>query len=170
MFCGENSWKGSENAGPRPLAIAAVATAAIGSITWVATAPAKPFAKDDPRLVGSGDPARGRLVFATSDCASCHAAPGQQDRLRLGGGLALASPYGNFRVPNISSDPVDGIGTFSVVELANALVAGISPKGQHYYPAFPYTSFTSRPISRICLPISGHWRQKRAFRPRMILP
>jgi len=127
---------------PVLLAIAALALAAIGSITWVATAPAKPFAKDDPRLAGAGDPARGRLVFAAGDCASCHATPGQQDRFRLGGGIALASPYGTFRVPNISPDPVDGIGAWSVTDLANALVAGVSPEGEHYYPSFPYTSFT----------------------------
>jgi mono/diheme cytochrome c family protein len=27
------------------------------------------------------------------------------------------------------------------VDLANALLAGVSPRGQHYFPAFPYTSF-----------------------------
>jgi len=27
------------------------------------------------------------------------------------------------------------------VDLANALLEGVSPEGQHYYPAFPYTSY-----------------------------
>src|SRR5512137_2229434 len=53
----------------------------------------------------AADPDNGRLLFAAGDCASCHASPGQTDRLHLGGGLALASTYGTFRVPNISPDP-----------------------------------------------------------------
>ena len=80
-------------------------------------------------------------MFAAGDCASCHASPGQSDRLHLGGGLALASPFGTFRVPNISPDPEDGIGKWRTVDLANALLRGVSPDGSHYYPAFPYSSF-----------------------------
>lgn len=89
------------------------------------------------------------MVFAAADCASCHARPGQPDRLKLGGGLALASPYGTFRVPNISPDPVDGIGAWSVADLANALLSGVSPAGKHYYPVFPYTSYTGMRIGDI---------------------
>jgi mono/diheme cytochrome c family protein len=101
----------------------------------------KPFEQSDASFNG-GDPARGAMVFAAGDCASCHASPGQPDRLKLGGGLALASPFGTFRVPNISPDVKDGIGGWSPVDLANALVAGLSPAGSHYYPAFPYVSYT----------------------------
>jgi mono/diheme cytochrome c family protein len=36
---------------------------------------------------------------------------------------------------------VDGIGAWKAVDLANAMLAGVSPAGEHYYPAFPYTSF-----------------------------
>ena len=38
-------------------------------------------------------PTRGRRFFAAGDCASCHASPGQTDRLKLGGGLSIASPF-----------------------------------------------------------------------------
>jgi mono/diheme cytochrome c family protein len=100
-----------------------------------------PFHHDDASFNG-GDAARGAIVFAAGDCASCHARPGQPDRLKLGGGLALASPFGTFRAPNISPDPTDGIGSWSPADLANALVGGLSPTGQHYYPAFPYPSYT----------------------------
>lgn len=81
-------------------------------------------------------------MFDAGDCASCHATPGQPDRLKLGGGIALASPFGTFRPPNISPDPVDGIGAWSATDLANALIGGVSPELEHYYPAFPYTSYT----------------------------
>lgn len=67
--------------------------------------------------------------------------PGQTDRLRLGGGLALASPFGTFRAPNISPDPTDGIGRWRVIDLANTLMSGVSPAGQHYYPALPYATY-----------------------------
>jgi mono/diheme cytochrome c family protein len=114
-----------------------------GALTiWLITEPWAPFAANDSRLSGQGDPERGRMVFAAGDCASCHATPGQNDRLKLGGGLALASPFGTFRVPNISPDPVDGIGSWSVSDLANAMIGGVSPQHTHYYPVFPYPSFT----------------------------
>ena len=118
------------------IALAALAAA------WFASAPRAAFSgAPDAALMGPGDPERGRAVFNAGDCASCHASPGQPDRLRLGGGLALASPMGIFHVPNISPDPVDGIGAWRTVDLANALMSGVSPDRRHYYPALPYTSY-----------------------------
>lgn len=108
---------------------------------WFSTAPNKPFQQDDPRL-SPGDAETGRLVFLAAGCGSCHAMPGQPNPLVLGGGMALASPFGVFRPPNISPDVEDGIGSWSPADLANALIAGVSPTGRHYYPAFPYTSYT----------------------------
>jgi mono/diheme cytochrome c family protein len=110
-------------------------------VAWLITAPRLPFAADDTRLQGEGDADRGRLIFAAGDCASCHARPGQDDRRSLGGSLALASPFGTFRAPNISPDRNDGIGGWTTVDLGNALVGGVSPRGTHYYPAFPYTAY-----------------------------
>jgi mono/diheme cytochrome c family protein len=72
---------------------------------------------------------------------SCHATPGQQDPTHLGGGLALASPFGTFFPPNISPDRKDGIGAWSEADFVTALLKGTSPDGQHYYPAFPYPSY-----------------------------
>ena len=34
--------------------------------------------------------ANGEIIFNAGGCSSCHAVPGQPDRLKLGGGLALA--------------------------------------------------------------------------------
>lgn len=108
---------------------------------WFLTAPKTLFDQADPRL-SVGDPQVGRLVFLAASCGSCHATPGQANPLLLGGGMALASPFGVFRPPNISPDVKDGIGSWSAADLANALIAGVSPAGRHYYPAFPYTSYT----------------------------
>lgn len=54
----------------------------------------------------------------------------------------MHTPYGTFRVPNISPHPEAGIGGWSDLDLANAMLRGLSPDGRHYYPSFPYTSYT----------------------------
>ncbi|WP_407179047.1 c-type cytochrome [Bradyrhizobium sp. STM 3562] len=131
--------------------IPAVAIGAAGVLAaWLITAP-RPAASSIPAAAfeKTGDPARGRLIFAAGDCASCHASPGQPDRLRLGGGIALASPFGTFRPPNISMDPVDGIGAWQAKDLANALLSGVSPDGRHYYPLFPYPSFAHMTVGDV---------------------
>lgn len=61
--------------------------------------------------------------------------------LILAGGKAFPSDFGTFHAPNISSDPDAGIGAWSDGALAHAIVAGVSPGGAHYYPAFPYTAY-----------------------------
>ena len=127
------------------LLLIAVSSAA----AWQLSAPERIFSPNDSRLRGTGDVGRGKLVFTAGECASCHASPGQKDPLVLGGGIALASPFGTFRPPNISQDPVDGIGAWKVEDLANALIAGVSPTNAHYYPAFPYTSYTGMKIGDI---------------------
>lgn len=92
----------------------------------------------------TGDPARGEQVFWAGGCANCHAALDAtgEARLQLGGGQAFPSAFGTFYAPNISTDPANGIGGWSVDDLANAMMRGIGPAGQHFYPAFPYASFT----------------------------
>ncbi len=92
-------------------------------------------------LEGAGDAQRGKVFFDAGGCSSCHATPGQDDRLKLGGGLELKSPFGSFIAPNISSHPGYGIGAWKVADLVYAMQAGVSPSGQHYYPAFPYTTY-----------------------------
>ncbi|HMJ45576.1 MAG TPA: cytochrome c, partial [Pseudolabrys sp.] len=49
--------------------------------------------------------------------------------------------FGTFYVPNISPDPKDGIGGWNETQFVTALIKGTSPSGEHYYPAFPYTSY-----------------------------
>ena len=56
--------------------------------------------------------------------------------------MQLKTPFGTFTAPNISPHPEDGIGSWSVEDFANAMLRGVSPDGRHYYPAFPYTSYT----------------------------
>ena len=101
------------------------------------------------------DPIAGERVFWAGGCASCHASPvdGKRakgdDKLLLGGGLELDTPYGVFRVPNISSHPEDGIGGWALVDFVNAMQRGVSPDGLHYYPSFPYTSYARMPVADV---------------------
>jgi mono/diheme cytochrome c family protein len=87
------------------------------------------------------DLVNGETAFNAGGCASCHATPGQPDRTRLGGGLAIPSPFGTFHVPNLSPDPADGIGGWSERDFVDAVWRGTSPQGTHYYPSFPYGSY-----------------------------
>ena len=94
--------------------------------------------------VGEGDAGRGERMFWAGGCSSCHAAPDAADdaRFNLAGGVRLDTDFGTFVAPNISQHEEDGIGAWSVEDFANAMLRGVSPGGNHYYPAFPYTSYT----------------------------
>ena len=61
----------------------------------------------------------------------------------------LATGFGDFVAPNISMHPEDGIGSWSAGDFANALLRGVSPEGAHYYPAFPYASYTRMDIADV---------------------
>jgi hypothetical protein len=61
--------------------------------------------------------------------------------LVLAGGLPFPSDFGTFHAPNISPDAYHGIGDWTLPEFARAVTRGVSPEGQHYYPAFPYTAY-----------------------------
>jgi len=127
----------------RKLAVAAVAMGIAGAAGfWFLTQPSR---LDESALAdsGQGDAGRGERIFWAGGCASCHARPGSQDgaRLELAGGVELKTPFGTFVAPNISQDPKDGIGSWSALDLANAMMKGVSPAGAHYYPAFPYASY-----------------------------
>ncbi|WP_034462822.1 cytochrome c [Afipia sp. P52-10] len=133
-----------------PIAIGAVAVAAAAALcAGLITTPRPAFTTVTAELDAPGDAERGRLIFAAGDCSSCHASPGQSDPLKLGGSMALASPFGTMRVPNISPHPQDGIGTWSTRDLANALLSGVSPRAEHYFPAFPYPSYVKMRVADV---------------------
>lgn len=127
-----------------------VVLAAIGgALFWFLSAPRPIFAANSDVLEPGGDAARGKVIFNVGGCASCHATPGQDDRLQLGGGLELKSPFGSFFAPNISPHPTEGIGKWKVADLVNAMQTGVSPKGEHYFPAFPYTTYAHAKVEDI---------------------
>ncbi|WP_219821702.1 c-type cytochrome [Sneathiella aquimaris] len=84
----------------------------------------------------------GAYLTAAAGCKACHTQPkgaGQE----YAGGRALDTPFGTFYTPNITFDPDTGIGRWSDADFVKALKKGISPEGFHYFPAFPYTSYTN---------------------------
>jgi mono/diheme cytochrome c family protein len=79
----------------------------------------------------------GKYVFYAAGCISCHT----RDQL-MAGGRPLDTPFGIFYPPNITPQREYGIGAWSEEDFVRALREGMSPQGEHYYPAFPYPSYT----------------------------
>ncbi|MFZ1813251.1 MAG: cytochrome c [Rhizobiaceae bacterium] len=133
------------------LAAALVLIAIAAAIVfWFLTAPSR-LPEGDLAGMERGDPVRGERMFNVGGCASCHARKGSKGdaRLELAGGLPLATPFGTFHAPNISPDPVHGLGAWSGADFANAMLKGVSPRGSHYYPAFPYSSYARMNVSDV---------------------
>src|SRR6202045_3990046 len=128
---------------PLVVVAAAVGVAIFWWVTVPAAVPSNLLPAYTPNL------ANGFTMFNAGGCSSCHAVPGQPDRLRLGGGLAMPSPVGTFYAPNISPDRADGIGRWTETEFVGAVTKGVSPAGFHYFPAFPYTSYAHARVEDI---------------------
>ena len=58
------------------------------------------------------------------------------------GGRALKTPFGMFYGPNITPHESAGLGRWSESDFVRAIREGLRPDGAHYFPAFPYPSFT----------------------------
>jgi mono/diheme cytochrome c family protein len=79
----------------------------------------------------------GKYVFYAAGCISCHS----RDQL-MAGGRSLVTPFGTFYPPNTTPQREYGIGAWTEEDFVHALREGLSPQGEHYYPAFPYPSYT----------------------------
>ena len=84
---------------------------------------------------------RGQYLTYAGGCITCHTED-VDDATPLAGGRAMESPFGTFYSPNITPDSETGIGSWSDDDFVNAFWEGESPDGDHYFPAFPYTSYT----------------------------
>ena len=120
---------------------AVVGLAAFWFLTIPQTVPASALPAHTPDL------ANGRTMLFAGGCPACHATPEQDDRTKLGGGVALKTPFGTFYAPNISPDPKAGIGGWSEADFVTALMKGTSPKGEHYFPVFPYGAYQNMTLA-----------------------
>ena len=84
---------------------------------------------------------QGAALYRTASCVGCHSPP-FDDAEHLGGGRDLPTDFGVFYAPNISPDPVAGIGGWSEADFFRAMRQGKSPSGSSYWPTFPYMTYT----------------------------
>lgn len=84
---------------------------------------------------------RGHYLAKAGGCLACHTEDSAA-AVPFSGGRALKTPFGTFYGPNITPHPQAGIGRWTEADFVRALRQGMRPDGTHYFPAFPYTSFT----------------------------
>ena len=83
---------------------------------------------------------RGEYIFRATGGCTCHT-EGEVGAF-LSGGRAIQTPVGTFYGTNITPDEETGIGDWGEPDFVRAMREGVSPRGAHYFPVFPYTSFT----------------------------
>jgi mono/diheme cytochrome c family protein len=88
---------------------------------------------------------RGQYLSRAGGCMACHTAEakdGGKEGVPYAGGRALKTPFGTFYGPNLTPHPEAGLGRWSEADFVRAMRLGLRPDGAHYFPAFPYPSFT----------------------------
>jgi cytochrome c5 len=85
---------------------------------------------------------RGEYLAKMGDCIACHTDTTHKNSSSFAGGYPIPTPFGTFYSPNITSDKETGIGKWNDDQFVRAMQHGVSPKGENYFPVFPYTSFT----------------------------
>ena len=84
---------------------------------------------------------RGEYIFHAAGGCSCHTDTPNKGAL-MAGGRAIKTPFGTIYSTNITADMNTGIGQWSDADFLRAMTQGVGPKGEQYFPVFPYTSFT----------------------------
>lgn len=92
-------------------------------------------------VAAQGDAKRGEYVAKAGGCLGCHTEEGQ-GKTPYAGGRALKTPFGTFYAPNLTPHAQAGLGKWSEADFIKAMREGQRPDGAHYFPAFPYPSFT----------------------------
>ena len=92
-------------------------------------------------VCAQGDAKRGQYLAKAGGCLACHTED-KKEAVPYAGGRALKTPFGTFYGPNITPHPEAGLGRWSEAEFMRAMRLGERPDGAHYFPAFPYPSFT----------------------------
>lgn len=82
---------------------------------------------------------RGEYLARAGDCVACHTVPNGP---MFAGSRAMATPFGNLYVPNITPDDDTGIGLWSADDFYRMMHTGVSKDGKLLYPAMPFASYT----------------------------
>jgi mono/diheme cytochrome c family protein len=125
---------------PRTLALALISCALLSCASSPAPSPADGIrASDDRQLLE-----RGRyLVYGPAHCVSCHG-----DSLSGGRRFDLGI-VGTVVAPNITSDPVAGVGARSDEDLVRSLRYGISHSGRPLIPFMAFADLADRDLQAI---------------------
>jgi mono/diheme cytochrome c family protein len=121
---------------------------ALGVVT-VEALMAWPIGQVPVPITVTGDVGRGAYLARISGCIACHT-DAEGGGAPLAGGAGLATDFGTFYPPNLTTDPEHGIGNWAVEDFAAAIRQGISPEGAPYYPTFSYPfygDFTDQDIA-----------------------
>lgn len=89
----------------------------------------------------AADLKHGEYVARLAGCRGCHTEE-KKNAAPYAGGRALKTPFGTFFGPNITPHPQAGIGRWTEADFIRAMRHGRRPDGAHYFPAFPYPSFS----------------------------
>ena len=92
-------------------------------------------------VLAQGDPKRGEYLSKAGGCLGCHT-EAREGAVPYAGGRALKTPFGVFYGPNITPHAQAGLARWSEADFVRAMREGRRPDGSHYFPAFPYPSFT----------------------------
>lgn len=95
-----------------------------------------------------GDVKRGEYLAKVAGCVGCHT-DDRPGAVAFAGGRALDTPFGRFFGPNITPHADAGLGKWTEADFRRAIRMGERPDGAHYYPAFPYPSFTAMTVRDI---------------------
>jgi mono/diheme cytochrome c family protein len=114
---------------------------AVAILLALASCEAKPPTGPAPHAADADAARRGEYLFNAANCTNCHT-DAKHGGARLAGGGAIETPFGTYYSPNITPDPVYGIGAWSDADFLQALRRGIAPDGGHYFSAFPFPAFT----------------------------
>ena len=119
----------------------AVASTRAGHLAWAARALVLALLLASPSAGAAGDASRGLYLSKAGGCLACHTED-KKEAAPFAGGRALKTPFGTFYGPNLTPHPAAGIGRWTEADFVRAMRHGVRPDGAHYYPAFPYPSFT----------------------------
>ena len=84
---------------------------------------------------------RGAYLVRAAGCVTCHT-DSKGGGQSFAGGHGLKTPFGIYYSPNITPDKETGIGTWSDEDFLAAIKRGQRSDGSHYFPVFPYTTYT----------------------------
>jgi len=108
----------------------------------------------------------GETLYHAGSCLACHRPSDEASGVDPGlpsGGRPFPTPVGVFYPQNLTPDSETGIGRWTEADFVNAMRRGISPRGTHYFPAFPYASYRSMTMADL-LDLRAYLMSLRAVR------